>query len=75
LAANQYTVEYQYQSGLTRRPDLVVFINGLPIAAFEFKNFGANEVAKNIEEAGKLVETGFDYVCSHEGLMLFRKRK
>ena len=47
LAANQYTVEYQYQKGFTRRPDLVIFINGMPIAAFEFKNFNANETAKD----------------------------
>jgi len=47
LAANQFTVEYQYQKGFTRRPDLVVFINGLPIAAFEFKNFNADQVAKD----------------------------
>ena len=31
LAANQFTVEYQYQNGMYRRPDMVVFINGLPI--------------------------------------------
>ena len=47
LAANQYTVEYQYQKGFTRRPDLVIFINGMPIAAFEFKNFNADETAKD----------------------------
>jgi len=47
LAANQFTVEYQYQKGLTRRPDLIIFINGLPIAVFEFKSFNANEVAKD----------------------------
>jgi type I restriction enzyme R subunit len=47
LAANQFTVEYQYQKGLTRRPDLVIFINGMPIAAFEFKNFNADEIAKD----------------------------
>jgi type I restriction enzyme R subunit len=47
LAANQFTVEYQYQKGLTRRPDLVIFINGLPVAAFEFKNFNADEIAKD----------------------------
>jgi len=47
LAANQYTVEYQYQKGFTRRPDLVIFINGLPIAVFEFKSFNANETAKD----------------------------
>ncbi len=31
--------------------------------------------AKTIEEAGKLIEAGFEYVCHHEGVMLFRKRK
>ncbi|MEM2917562.1 MAG: tyrosine-type recombinase/integrase [Candidatus Bathyarchaeia archaeon] len=31
--------------------------------------------AKTINEAGKLIEAGFEYVCHHEGIMLFRKRK
>ena len=31
--------------------------------------------ASTVEEARKLIETGFVYVCSHEGIMLFRKRK
>lgn len=47
LAANQFTVEYQYQKDMYRRPDLVVFVNGLPIAVFEFKSFNANETAKD----------------------------
>ncbi|MCD6466679.1 MAG: HsdR family type I site-specific deoxyribonuclease, partial [Methanomicrobia archaeon] len=47
LAANQFTVEYQYQNEMYRRPDLVIFINGIPIAVFEFKNFNANETAKD----------------------------
>jgi type I restriction enzyme R subunit len=47
LAANQFTVEYQYQKALYRRPDLVVFINGLPLAIFEFKSFNADEVARD----------------------------
>jgi len=34
LVANQVTVE----GGNTRRPDLVVFVNGLPLALFELKN-------------------------------------
>jgi integrase len=32
-------------------------------------------VAKTIDEAKALIETGFEYVCTHENLMLFRKRK
>jgi len=31
--------------------------------------------AKNTEEAQKFIEAGFEYVCSHENLMLFKKRK
>ena len=33
------------------------------------------KVAKNVDEAGRLIEAGFEYVCHHEGVMLFRKRK
>jgi len=32
-------------------------------------------VAHNAEEAQKLIEIGFEYVCNHENVMLFRKRK
>jgi hypothetical protein len=31
--------------------------------------------AKTVEEAQKLVETGFEYVCSFDDMKLFRKRK
>jgi hypothetical protein len=31
--------------------------------------------AQTIGEATKLVEAGFDYVCTHNDVMLFRKRK
>jgi hypothetical protein len=30
-------------------------------------------VASNIEEAQKLIEAGFEYVCSHHETILFRK--
>lgn len=32
-------------------------------------------IANNVEEAQKLIEAGFEYVCSHRDEMLFRKRK
>lgn len=32
-------------------------------------------VALNVDEARKLIETGFEYVCTHDNLMLYRKRK
>jgi hypothetical protein len=33
------------------------------------------KVAKTIEEAKALVESGFDYVTEVDGIKLFRKRK
>jgi type I restriction enzyme R subunit len=39
LAVNQYTVEASHQNGkVNRRPDVVVFVNGLPLAVVELKN-------------------------------------
>ncbi len=42
-------------------------------------DFGSDEyackVAKTIDEASKLVESGFEYVTEMEGLRLFKKRK
>jgi integrase len=35
----------------------------------------SSAIAHNVEEAQKLIEVGFDFVCSHNGQMLFRKRK
>jgi hypothetical protein len=32
-------------------------------------------VVSSLEEAKKLIESGFEYVCNHDGMMLFRKRK
>jgi hypothetical protein len=32
-------------------------------------------VAKSVEETRKLLETGFEYVCQKEDIMLFRRRK
>ena len=34
-----------------------------------------SKVAKTVEEACKLVEAGFEYVCEIEGVKIFRKRK
>jgi hypothetical protein len=32
-------------------------------------------IASDAEEARKLLEVGFEFVCSQNGQMLFRKRK
>ncbi|SNZ12042.1 type I restriction endonuclease subunit R [Hydrogenobacter hydrogenophilus] len=47
LIANQFKVGCYYEDRAYRIPDLVVFINGLPIAVFEFKNFNSNQTAKD----------------------------
>lgn len=41
---------------------------------FESDDFHS-AVAKTIEESRKLIEAGFEYVCTYENNMLFRKRK
>jgi len=33
------------------------------------------KTAKTIEEAKKLIEDGFEYVCEIEGIKVFRKHK
>lgn len=39
LVVNQYTVEASHQNGkVNRRPDVVIFVNGLPLAIIELKN-------------------------------------
>lgn len=39
LVVNQYTVEASHHNGkVNRRPDVVIFINGLPLAVIELKN-------------------------------------
>lgn len=45
----------------------------------QFVNFGSDQyhsaIAQNVEEARKLVESGFSFVCDMEGVKLFSKRK
>ncbi len=47
LIANQFKVDCYYEDQTYRIPDLVVFINGLPITVFEFKNFNSNQTSKD----------------------------
>ncbi len=47
LASNQIVVEHQYHHGFHRRPDMIIFINGLPLVIIEFKSFNADETAKD----------------------------
>jgi integrase len=45
------------------------------LVEFEDDDKYCTAVANNVQEARKLLETGFEYVCSHNETMLFRKRK
>ncbi|MDH5690602.1 MAG: tyrosine-type recombinase/integrase [Candidatus Bathyarchaeota archaeon] len=44
------------------------------LVSFEGDDFHS-ATAETVEEAKKLVEAGFEYVCTHSDTMLFRKRK
>jgi len=45
------------------------------LVEFEDDDKYCTAVANNVQDARKLLETGFEYVCSHKDEMLFRKRK
>ncbi len=45
------------------------------LVEFEDDDKYCTAVADNVEQARPLLETGFEFVCSHNGQMLFRKRK
>jgi integrase len=45
------------------------------LVEFEDDDKYCTAVANNVQEARRLLETGFEYVCSHKDEMLFRKRK
>lgn len=38
LIVSQLSIEYQSVTGITRRPDLLLYVNGLPLAMLELKN-------------------------------------
>ena len=56
LVVNQFTVQGQSANGTQlRRPDLVCFINGLPVAVVELKNVAAEQVG--VREAYQQLQT------------------
>jgi hypothetical protein len=44
------------------------------LVEFEGEEY-CSAVANDVDEAKKLIEAGFEYVCNHENSMIFRKRK
>lgn len=65
LITNQFEVKFQYQRDLRRRPDFVVFINGLPLAVGEIKSLteGQNfkDAYKDHEEKKKDIPQLYAY--------------
>jgi integrase len=45
------------------------------LISFEEDDEYDTAVALNVDEARKLIEVGFEYVCTHQDRMIFRKRK
>jgi hypothetical protein len=45
------------------------------LVEFEDDDKYCTATADNVLEAQKLIETGFEFVCTHKDVMLFRKRK
>lgn len=45
------------------------------LVEFEDDDKYCTAVADDVEQARQLLETGFEFVCSQNGQMLFRKRK
>lgn len=48
LLVSQLSIEYRQTEGITRRPDLLLYVNGLPLVMIELKN------------ASEKVKTGYD---------------
>jgi hypothetical protein len=45
------------------------------LVEFEDDDKYCTAVADNVEQARALIETGFEFICTHGNVMLFRKRK
>jgi type I restriction enzyme R subunit len=74
LVVSQLSIEYQRLEGLTRRPDLLIYVNGLPLVFIELKN--ASENVKqgyddNLTNYKEDIPQLFDYnllVCVSNGI-------
>jgi uncharacterized membrane protein len=56
---------------------LAILLGAVPFVAgfFAIREPYRTETAKTTEEAAKLVGEGFDYVCTHDNTMIFRRPK
>jgi integrase len=64
----------KYVLGHRRLDNTLIYIH-LAKGLINFNEDYVSEVAKTVEEAQKLIESGFEYVTTFDNIMLFRKRK
>jgi integrase len=64
----------KYALGHRRLDNTLVYIH-LAKSLIDYPEDFACQTAKTVDEASKLIEQGFDYVCEVDGVKLFRKRK
>jgi len=64
----------KYLLGHRRLDNTLVYVH-LAKGLTNFSEDCSTAVAKSIEEASKLVESGFEFVKTFDNIMLFRKRK
>lgn len=74
LLVQQLSIEYQRLDGITRRPDLLLYINGLPLVYIELKNASENikkGYDKNLADYQRDIPQLFYYnlfVCISNGI-------
>jgi hypothetical protein len=69
------TKDVLYVKGLLGHKSIANTLIYTQLAEFEEDGKYCTAIAGNIEDARKLVEAGFEYICEHGNVMLFRKRK
>ncbi|UCH03338.1 MAG: hypothetical protein JSV20_10375 [Candidatus Bathyarchaeota archaeon] len=68
------TKDILYVKELLGHRDIKTTLIYTQLIHFESNDFHS-AVAKTVEEARKLIESGFEYVCTYNDVMLYRKRK
>ena len=72
--AYHQTKDLLYVKSLLGHKDLRTTLRYTQLIDFQSEDY-TSAVAKNVNEASKLIESGFEYVTTFDNLMLFRKRK
>jgi hypothetical protein len=59
---------------LLRHKDIANTLIYTQLVEFENDDY-SSAITNNVDEAKKIIEAGFEYVCNHKDVMIFRKRK